>query len=38
MSYLLPWGSVGSFALGVGLAILIWGLPRKKKEEEGKKK
>ena len=28
------WGAVGAFAAGVGVAILLWGLPRKPKEEK----
>ncbi len=28
------WGAVGAFAAGVGVAILLWGLPRKPKEDK----
>lgn len=30
--------SLGAFGIGVGVAFLIWGLPKKAKEEEEKKK
>lgn len=33
MAYYLPWGALGAFAIGAGVAILVWGLPKKKKEE-----
>jgi hypothetical protein len=29
----LSWGALGAFGIGVGIAILVWGIPRKKKEE-----
>lgn len=28
------WGALGAFCLGLGAALLIWGLPRKEKGEE----
>ncbi len=28
------WGALGAFCLGLGAALLIWGLPRKEKSEE----
>ena len=31
-------GALGAFTLGAGVAVLIWGLPKKPKEEEAKKK
>jgi hypothetical protein len=31
-------GALGAFVLGAGVAVLIWGLPKKPKEEEPKKK
>jgi len=31
------WGALGAFALGVGLAILMWGMPKKHKKDEEKK-
>jgi NhaP-type Na+/H+ or K+/H+ antiporter len=31
------WGALGAFALGVGLAILMWGMPKKQKKDEEKK-
>ena len=30
-------GALGAFTLGAGVAVLIWGLPKKPKEEEKKK-
>jgi uncharacterized membrane protein YeaQ/YmgE (transglycosylase-associated protein family) len=30
------WGALGAFAGGVGAAVLIWGLPKKKKDEDKK--
>lgn len=27
------WGALGAFAAGLGVAILLWGLPKKAKEE-----
>jgi NhaP-type Na+/H+ or K+/H+ antiporter len=29
-------GALGAFALGVGVAILLWGMPKKQKKEEEK--
>lgn len=29
--------AVGAFAIGVAVAIFLWGMPRKKKEEEAEK-
>jgi len=34
MSYYLPWGTLGSFAIGAGVAILLWGMPKKEKKKE----
>ncbi|MBM3152302.1 MAG: hypothetical protein FJZ96_08915 [Chloroflexi bacterium] len=34
MAYYLPWGALGMFTIGAGLAILMWGMPKKKKEEK----
>jgi hypothetical protein len=31
-------GALGAFALGAGVAVLMWGLPKKPKEESEKKK
>ena len=28
------WGAVGAFAAGAGVAILLWGMPRKPKDKE----
>ncbi len=36
MANYLPWGALGAFAIGAGVAILLWGMPKKKKEEEEK--
>jgi NhaP-type Na+/H+ or K+/H+ antiporter len=30
------WGAMGAFALGIGVAILMWGMPKKQKKEEEK--
>jgi hypothetical protein len=30
------WGAQGAFGIGLGVAILIWGLPKKEKKEEEK--
>ena len=30
------WGALGAFAAGTGIALLIWGLPKKKKEDDKK--
>lgn len=34
MTVFLPWGALGAFGIGTGVAIIIWGIPRKKKDEE----
>jgi hypothetical protein len=36
MAVYTAWGALGAFAAGVGVAILIWGLPKKPKEETKK--
>jgi NhaP-type Na+/H+ and K+/H+ antiporter len=36
MTVFTAWGAVGAFAIGVGVAILVWGLPKKEKKEEKK--
>jgi NhaP-type Na+/H+ or K+/H+ antiporter len=36
MTIFSGWGALGAFAIGVGVAILVWGLPRKDKKEAGK--
>ena len=33
MSYFLSWGALGTFGIGVGVAIFVWGMPKKKKNE-----
>lgn len=30
----LDWGALGAFAIGVGIAIIVWGIPKKKKDED----
>jgi NhaP-type Na+/H+ or K+/H+ antiporter len=30
----LSGGALGAFGIGVGVAIFVWGMPKKKKEEE----
>jgi NhaP-type Na+/H+ or K+/H+ antiporter len=37
MTVFTGWGALGAFAIGVGLAILMWGMPKKQKKEEEKK-
>jgi hypothetical protein len=32
------WGAQGAFFIGVGVTILLWGIPRKEKKEEEEKK
>ncbi len=34
MAVYLSWGALGAFGIGTGVAIIIWGIPRKKKNEE----
>jgi hypothetical protein len=34
MAVFLSWGALGGFGIGLGVAIFLWGMPRKKKEEE----
>ncbi len=34
MTVFTAWGALGAFAAGVGVAILLWGLPRKEKKED----
>ncbi|HEX7621284.1 MAG TPA: hypothetical protein VF359_08805 [Anaerolineales bacterium] len=36
MTVFTGWGALGAFAIGVGVAILMWGLPKKEKKEEEK--
>lgn len=36
MAVYTAWGALGAFAAGVGVAILIWGLPKKPKDEAKK--
>jgi len=30
------WGAQGAFAIGIGVAIFLWGMPKKEKKEEEK--
>jgi NhaP-type Na+/H+ or K+/H+ antiporter len=30
------WGAMGAFFIGLGVAIILWGMPKKKKEEKEK--
>ncbi len=32
----IGWGAHGAFALGVGVAIFLWGMPKKPKKEDEK--
>jgi NhaP-type Na+/H+ or K+/H+ antiporter len=34
MTVFTGWGALGAFAIGVGVAILVWGMPKKQKKEE----
>jgi len=34
MAVFLAPGALGAFGIGLGVAIFIWGMPKKKKEEE----
>jgi NhaP-type Na+/H+ or K+/H+ antiporter len=36
MTVYTGWGALGAFAIGVGVAILMWGMPKKEKKEEEK--
>ena len=36
MTVFTGWGALGAFAIGVGVAIFLWGMP--KKEKKGKEK
>jgi NhaP-type Na+/H+ or K+/H+ antiporter len=38
MTVFTGWGALGAFAIGVGVALLMWGMPKKEKKEEEKKK
>jgi hypothetical protein len=33
MAVFLSWGSMGGFGIGMGVAIFLWGMPKKQKEE-----
>ena len=37
MSVFTGWGAMGAFAIGVGAAILMWGMPKKEKKEHEEK-
>ncbi len=34
MIVFLSWGALGGFGIGVAVAIFVWGIPKKKKEDE----
>jgi len=34
MTFFLAWGALGAFSLGVGVAVFLWGMPKKKKKED----
>lgn len=34
MVVFLSWGALGAFGIGVGVAIIVWGMPRKHKDED----
>jgi NhaP-type Na+/H+ and K+/H+ antiporter len=34
MAVYTAWGALGAVAAGIGVAVLIWGLPKKAKEEK----
>ena len=34
MTVFLGWGALGAFAIGLAVAIFLWGMPRKAKVEE----
>lgn len=34
MAYFTAWGALGAIAAGMGVAVLLWGLPRKQKEDK----
>jgi|WetSurMetagenome_2_1015567.scaffolds.fasta_scaffold402901_1 hypothetical protein len=34
MVVFLSWGALGGFGIGASVAIFLWGMPRKKKEEK----
>jgi hypothetical protein len=34
MVVFLSWGALGGFGIGVGVAIFVWGMPKKKKDGE----
>jgi NhaP-type Na+/H+ or K+/H+ antiporter len=34
MSVFLAWGALGAFGIGVAVALFVWGMPKKKKDED----
>jgi len=36
MTVFTGWGALGAFCIGVGGAILLWGMPKKEKKEDDK--
>ena len=37
MTVFSGWAALGAFAIGVGVAIFLWGMPKKQKKDEEKK-
>jgi hypothetical protein len=37
MTVFTGWGALGALSIGIGVAIFLWGMPRKKKEGETEK-
>jgi NhaP-type Na+/H+ or K+/H+ antiporter len=38
MTVFTGWGALGAFAIGVGVAIFLWGMPKKQKQEKEEEK
>jgi NhaP-type Na+/H+ or K+/H+ antiporter len=36
MNIYTGWGAMGAFAIGIGVAFFMWGMPKKEKKEDGK--
>jgi hypothetical protein len=34
MTVFTGWGALGAFSIGVGVAIFLWGMPKKQKKDE----
>lgn len=37
MSVFTGWGAMGAFSIGIGVAIIMWGMPKKEKKEHEEK-